>query len=311
MMIKQFLNVIMSPIFVITFVISIMVLLFNYIHFENDTEKYEPKYVIEYYENANEYDVLIKMYEEKIEELTEKDKDYDELKNYFCNKIKIYESLKDNNINYKFVYDNGYGDNNDQFIFIYKSQTVLMLIMFVNLLVILFITFTTEFDNSRYIFVYQNYREKVLIKKIVLSIILNILLFLIYYLINYIFSLKLYSEFDYFLIIDNQAHFISISSYLLHYHFFLIFYNLMFISFIIWSIALFTKKTSYTLISILFLFIVCIPLYAFNFNLFNYIGLAIDFNVIPYDLSLYLRFLIIIPFTILIISFICFLKKDL
>ena len=38
------------------------------------------------------------MYEEKIEELTEKDKDYDELKNYFCNKIKIYESLKDNNI---------------------------------------------------------------------------------------------------------------------------------------------------------------------------------------------------------------------
>ncbi len=309
-MIKQFKNVISSYLFLTIFIISLIFLVINYFTYQNSDFKYYSKYDISYSENIDDYDLEIDNLNHMIDSMDEKMLKFEYYKEYYSNKIKIYENLKEDNIDFDTIYDFGYGAVNDKTVYIQSSNSFLLLIITINVLMIIYLAFTREFDDAKYMFVYGSSRRKKLICKLIISFLLVNILFIIYYFINCLFSLKFDSKFQYVLIMGSDINIIKTSFYLFKYNFLYLLYNLWFLFAFLFALAILVKKTIYfvsSTLAIAFLLIV-IPN---NQNLFSYIGLSMNFEIVSFDFYDITKIAILIPFIFLIFSTYYFEKMDL
>ena len=82
------------------------------------------------------------MYQDNLEKLNPKDSSYEWNKKNCEEMIKIYSELKVNNIDYSNAYDYGDGDPLDGNIYLIKSISIVTIIVLINFLVVLYLTFT-------------------------------------------------------------------------------------------------------------------------------------------------------------------------
>lgn len=149
-MIKQIKNILISPLFMITFIVSFIVIILNGISYINNTSRYTNQYDIVYSEDIVDYDKEIENLRIILDELSPKTENYDDIKTHYENEILIYEELKNNNIKYDEIYDFGYGNDSESFLYLLNSESPFIIIMIVNIIVLIYLSFNTDFDNSRY-----------------------------------------------------------------------------------------------------------------------------------------------------------------
>ena len=221
-----------------------------------------------------------------------------------------FRELKINNVDYTKVYDLT-SNVSDRTSYLDSSIGIMIIIGILNIIMIIYLSFTVEFDNSRYIYIYTDKRSTIIIRKITTIIVMFLSLFSIYYFLNYLISLKFASHYLYFLEINKKASFINIGSYLLHYNYFYILYMLLSILFILISIAFLLKKTISTIAGS-FIFILALALISLiNANAFVYCGFSINMELINYNLGILLRLILIIPITLSLVSMKHFARADL
>lgn len=308
-MIKQFKNIIISPLFIICFVGSIIALVFNYFNYNNSDFDHHTKYSITYHENIEEYDEEIDYYKNVLDKLPKKERNYDEIKKNCEDIIKIYEELKNNNVDYKLVNDT-FINEYDSTIFLINTRNIMLPIILINLIVIIYLIFTREFDNSRYVFIYGENRNNIIRNKLIVSFILSISLFLIYSLLNFIFASKFDSIYQYILTIEDSATFIKTGEYVFKYIFIYTLYNLLFFFLLFFGISLFTRKSLFSAIGIGLVVSILAFLASFS-KVLCYIGISIDFEIVPHNLYFLTLLFIIIPIGLLIYGVLNFRKCDL
>ncbi len=309
-MVKQLKNVIICPLFLIFLIGSIIAVVIYYFNYTNSKYEQHYKYSINYHENINDYDDEINTYKELLNTLPVKEKNYDLIKKHYEDTIKIYEHLKIDNVDYMLVCDNISISEFDRTVFIANSKNVLFPIILINLAVIIYLIFTREFDNSRYVFIYGEKRISIIKNKILLSFMLSISLFLLYFLLIYIFSSKFDSTYKYVLAIDSTVEFISSDSYIVKYVFIYSLFNLLFFFTFFWGISLIARKSVITSISAIIVVGIFALLAKFT-DVSHYLGLMIDFEIVSHNLYFLTNLSIFIPITLLLYGVIHFEKSDL
>ena len=309
-MIKEMKKIISSPFFTLIFILSIVLLLVNYFVYQNGDFNYQPRYEITYSENIEEYDERINYYNDLIDSMDEKMYRYDYFKNKYLDTIKIYEQLKLNNNDYSIIYDFGFGNVNDRGVYLYSSNSFMLLIIVLNVLTVLYLAFTRDFDNSKYMFIYSGKRSRVVLNKILSSFCILNLSFLIYFVINVIFSMKFEAKYQLFLVSGKEINMLKTNYYVFCNIFLHLLYNLWFLFVVFWTIAICMKKTLVYLIFIMIfgLFISIIPI---SNNIFTFIGLSLSYNLIPFEVINYAKIFILIPIGLLLASLFYFEKRDL
>ena len=134
--------------------------------------------------------------------------------------------------------------------------------------------------------------------------------FIMLFIIDYLFANRFSSKFNYVLIIDSKAHIISISSFMITYTSYM-YYFMLFVFLLAWSISLIARKTVNTFIGYVILTIIFIILFVFKINIMPYIGLALAFEFVDYNYIYLTRLSIIIPIIVLSLSVLKFEKSDL
>ena len=309
-MIKQVKLVITNYFFLLIFILSILLLVINYFTYSNSiSSNHESLYNITYSENISDYDIEITNLRRIIDSMDKKTVDYEKTKKYLEDEILIYEELKKNNIDYSMIYDQNGSKTNDRINYIYLSHSFLFLIVTLNIICVIYIAFTNEFDNSRFTFVYGHKRKKIVFTKIFSSFLIVNLFFLIYYLLNIVISFKFNDVNAFVLLVSDRAYFLDVFKYIL-FDFIYILYNLWFIFAFVWAISLFAKKTLYSL-TIIIVIIGLLAIIPISQNLFAYVGLALNFEIVPFSLIWISRISIFIPISLMFIGTIYFDKSDL
>ena len=293
---KMLKEILISPIFLVCLVLSIVGMAIFYFSYTNTSSSdNNHSYNIVYSADASKYDEDIELYKEQMERLDPKDRDYDYDKKWIEQHIMIYEELKVNNVYYSKVYDYGPGNIADRSIYQIKSFNIISILTIINLLVILYLVFTREFDNGMKVFIYGHTRYKEIIKKITISFGLTLGVYLLLFLLNLVFSLNFKQRLDYVLIVDDKAYIEQISTYVFKNIFLFSIYCISFIFFVIFAISLFTRKTVFTLLAFIGLCGLVFVLQLFNLPLVVFMGLVNQPEIISYSYYPLTRLSIIIP----------------
>lgn len=314
-MIKQIKEIITSKLFIFIFLISLFSLCIYSINYSKTTNNYYPSYSINYSRNIEDYDEEIEELREKIDALDESynsKEDYESSKKYYENMISIYESLKQNNIDYSYVYDFGNGSEAEFLLYLNSSQNIITLLLIINGLVLIYLLFSKEFDNNSYSMIYSQTRYKIILKKLGVFAIFIIFEMLVLILLNLFISNTLMDRtFSEVLVLhNNNVKYISISNYVFNYNVMSIIYNTIFMLIILLTCCLFFKKTLYVLISAIVIFVIYILLNFLCKDILVYLGLSLDFDILSYYGSILIRLIILIPISLLVGSVICFEKAD-
>lgn len=308
---KIFKEIITSPIFIICFSLSIIALLINFTVYSKSDLKYTSHYYVAHCENIDDYDDIINIYIENLDKLNPKDQSYDANKKYLEDVIKIYQELKINNIDYSKAYDYGYGDPFDGNVYLIKSLSIVEIVVLINFLVVLYIVFTREFDNSRYIYVYEYTRYKTIIKKLLSIFIVSTITCFFMFGVNYLFSLHLDHDFSYVVLVQKEVSVQSISTYIFKDVFMFVLYIYAFMSILIGGISLFTRKTVFTIIAIMIIIGIVALSLLFKIPLVVYLGLANINDVIPYSYYPLTMISIVLPITLFVYGVFRFERIDL
>lgn len=236
-------NVIKSKLFLITIVISIFTLMFYNIWYQKNSIKEEHYYNIEYCENIDDYDIKISQLQVMIDNLDYKDINYENNKKYLEEMILIYKELKDTNIDYTYVYDFGYGMDENSITYMINSESIFIIILIINIIVIIYLCFSCEFDNNSYIFIYSKFRFKKIFTKVFTILLLFIYMFIFYSILNRLLSFVFDNNYNYILIMNkNNCKFINCNLYyikFIHHEF----YIGLFLLFLFMSICIILKET--------------------------------------------------------------------
>ena len=308
----QLKNVLLSPVSIMLYVVIICSLLINYFSFYNYGMETVQRHDIEYSSNVNDYDEKIEDLKEYINTPSDKGKnnDKDVLRANEC--IKIYEYLKNNNINYTKVFDNGGGVINERFLYYINSIYLYFALFLISACAFLYIIFTNDFDSSRYSMIYSNTRYKIITEKIVTFLICQLITFLIIYGFNLLISLNYESTLDYYLIINgDNVDIIKMSTFMFHYDFMYYLYVDLLISLIVLICGILLNKSLYSFIAVFVIASVFSLLYAFTDNALDYIGGTYSLNAIPFSIGIIIRLFVLIPIGLLVLSVRYFEKKDL
>ena len=309
-MIKELKKILSSPLLIITFSASLLIIFVNFLIYQSSDFDYMSKYDVVYSENIEDYYEEINKYNNLILSMDEKTFGYEYYKNHYIEMVKIYDELVNNNIEYSTVYDFGYGNINDRSVYLYLSNSFMLLIIVINVISIVYLAFTRDFDNSRYAFLYGSDRKKLLLNKIISSFLIVLILFLTYFLINFIFSLKFDIKYQNVLIVSDKAYFMKVFEYLIKYVFCHLLYNMIVLFLVFWIFAIVLKKTINFFI---FILVVGVLLFIFPFTnyLFSYMGMAQMYEIISFELIGVAKIFVIVPIGILIIEMFLFNKIDL
>ena len=309
-MIKELKKILSSPLLIITFSASLLIIFVNFLIYQSSDFDYMSKYDVVYSENIEDYYEEINKYNNLILSMDEKTFGYEYYKNHYIEMVKIYDELVNNNIEYSTVYDFGYGNINDRSVYLYLSNSFMLLIIVINVISIVYLAFTRDFDNSRYAFLYGSDRKKLLLNKIISSFLIVLVLFLTYFLINFIFSLKFDIKYQNVLIVSDKAYFMKVFEYLIKYVFCHLLYNMIVLFLVFWIFAILFKKTINFFI---FILVAGVLLFIFPFTnyLFSYMGMAQMYEIISFELIGVAKIFVIVPIGILIIEMFLFNKIDL
>lgn len=309
-MIKELKKILSSPLLIITFSASLLIIFVNFLIYQSSDFDYMSKYDVVYSENIEDYYEEINKYNNLILSMDEKTFGYEYYKNHYIEMVKIYDELVNNNIEYSTVYDFGYGNINDRSVYLYLSNSFMLLIIVINVISIVYLAFTRDFDNSRYAFLYGSDRKKLLLNKIISSFLIVLILFLTYFLINFVFSLKFDIKYQNVLIVSDKAYFMKVFEYLIKYVFCHLLYNMIVLFLVFWIFAIVLKKTINFFI---FILVVGVLLFIFPFTnyLFSYMGMAQMYEIISFELIGVAKIFVIVPIGILIIEMFLFNKIDL
>ena len=304
-------EVLISPIFIICFSLSILALFINFFSYTRGNDHYSSHYHVEYCENIQDYDDLILMYQDNLEKLNPKDPSYEWNKKNCEEMIKIYSELKVNNIDYSNAYDYGDGDPLDGNIYLIKSISIVTIIVLINFLVVLYLVFTREFDSKKYVFIYEYTRYKTLLKKMFVIFLYSIVLCVILLLVNYLFSLALPHKFTYVVFVEDNVEIIKIGEYIFKDVIIFIVYALLFVGILVSGISLFVKKSIYTLLLVLAIVGIVALFSIFRIPLVVYLGFASINEFIPHAYYSLTYISIILPILFLGSGIYYFEKKDL
>lgn len=309
---KMFKEILCSKLFILVTIISVILITFHFIKYENTTAKYEQWYMIETKKDTADYDEMIEKIKIKIESLDTNDKYYEDNLKYLNDELMIYQSLKQNNIAYESVYDFGKGYSDDKNLFVLSTNVIMLSILVINALLIMYIIFLREFDNYSYSFIYTNNKNKIILQKILSSFIAASIIFVFYLILIFTISNVFENEFSYVLIIDrNNAYFEKIGIYILKNYILQIYYNMMFILLVCWMIAFIVKSSLRFLIStgVLFTFYVLLQYLSVKINV--YLGLHIDYSLFNLGYENLMKLVILFPILFCWINYRNFFKSDL
>lgn len=310
-MLKNIKNVIISPIFIIQILISLTVIIVYSINYKNNIRDYETQYDVTSYEDVSKYDEEIEDLYHLLDIMESQDKDSPEMEKHIKDTIKIYESLKEDNKDYSKVYDYGYENANDSLSYMLSVKEIMIIILLFNIISIIYLSFTREFDNHRFVFIYDDKRIKTVLKKIATSLILLSACFIVYYILYVVCANMFESNFKYVLIVEDKARFINVSEFKFNCIFAYILYVTIFLFMLSWTIVLFLRKSIISGLVIAGIALIYILLRSFKVDIFSYFGLVINFNDIRYNFVNVFRLFILLPLLSSIGGLIYFDKSDL
>lgn len=309
---KIFKEIFTSKLYLTIFIVSVLIIIVHFIIYNNNVSKYEKWYQIDTATDVAEYDEEIDLLNDAINNLDKKDENYSENKKYIEDEIKIYEELKKNNIDYNSVYDYGIGNSDERIIYLNNTNAIFKFILIINIIVIIYICFTREFDSSIYSLIYTNGRGKMVLKRVGCFFVTVVVSYLVYLGIILFFSSVFESDLSYVLVIDsNEALFESLSTYISKDYVFQNLYIVVFASLILWSISLIANKTLYVIGGFALFAILYIGLEYANLPVTTFLGLKIDYSLFNYGIDNILKLWILLPTGLFFLSFNLFLKKDL
>lgn len=316
LLIKLIKEIITSKLFIFIFLASLFALCAYSIKYSKTNNTYNALYNISYSQNIDDYDEEIIEYKEKIEALNESyysKEDYELYKKYFENAIVILENLKEHNKDYSTVYDFGSGKDSDFLLYLINSESILTFIILLNGIVLIYLLFSREFDSGIYSMVYSNTRYKFVLKKIAVFLLFLIFEMVIFICFNLFVSKMLMDKtFSEVLILhDKNIKYISIKNYIFNFNISLIAYRVFFVLFLVLAFELLFRKSIYMVLSSIIICALFIILYFLNQNITASLGLSINFDTLSFNTSIIIRFLILVPFSLLIFSIFKFEKIDL
>lgn len=308
---KIFKELIVSKMVMIIFILSILILLFQYVGYRSCDNSYMNWYDIEHCENITDYSIIVRELNESKTYIDEKSEEYDQIIENIDNRILIYQALENNNVNYTKVYD-GISDAEDSSVYILSTSVILKVILVVNIVIIVYSCFTREFDNFSYTIIYTNNRGLQIFKRVLCSFNFTILIFSIYTLLITIFSTFFDKEFSYILVLDcKKAVFENFTKYLFIYYYLQNLYYLAFIFLLIWTLALLFNNTLKSIIAFMILLVVYVLISYLKLNIGVYLGMMLDYEITSYRIIHVFKLFIMLPIFSFGVATLYFMKKDL
>lgn len=311
-MIKIIKEVITSKVFIIVSVVSIFSLAIYNIWYQNNIIKDESYYSIEYCESIDEYQEKIDELLSMIASLDDRDKYFERNKQYLDDTINIYKELQINNVDYEQVYDFGYGRGENPTAYLIKSESLFIVILVINALVLTYLCITMEFDNNAYLLIYEKKRTGLLYKKYLSIFLIFVIVFILYSLFNYLLSSVYDNCYNYVLLLDsNKANIINWEQYYFTEIMCYELYNGLFLLASFIAISLFFHKTyKMLLVSIIMIGLIYIA-GLFKLNVLAILGLVKDYRGISIDFMPFTKLSILIPILFMTLGTYCFNKSDL
>lgn len=299
-MIKNLKNIILSPIFIIQIIISLSVLIVSFVNYKNNIDKdVYSGYDIIYSEDISAYDDEIKDIEETIEELRMEDRLDDNILEYQTDRKKIYEALKLNNIDFEQVYELSIINYDDSTSFLENTNYIFLILLFFNIISVIFLSFTREFDNHRFVYIYEDKRMKTMIKKILSSLIIITILFILYYIVYKVCANSFNKLFTHVLNFeDDKAEFIEISSFELNHILWKTIYCFVFMLALLWASALIGKKSIIFAIISIGIFLLALVFHFTGIGILPYIGFDNNLQTVGYHYLWIPRIAIILPLSL-------------
>ena len=297
---KMLREIFFSKLLLITFLISLVILVSSTIKYQNNITKENPYYSIVYHDNIEDYEQEIINITEKLNDLDPRDISYDFDKWYLEKEIQIYNELKSNNISYSSVMDQGYETIDDRIAYMIIETDVLLYVILLNMIVVIYLIFTREFDSSGASLIYSHTRYKIVLNKLLFSALVSIGLYIIYFMFVYIFSKSFNNDYSYVLVEKKYSVSIVKSGvYIFTYIFMQKLYFTLFAFILMFASAIFLHKS---LPSLLLFSLIAGAIVLMNFlglDLITYFGLELDclkYSVLTNRLS---HLSIIIPISLL------------